>query len=71
MLIGTCYFPTLNHAARYYRDYEPGATWKEVCAIVKTKVDEGLIHLGTPPLKSGQRLRFTDSGLRYAIEESN
>jgi hypothetical protein len=65
-MIGTAYFPTLAHAARYYHPYG----YANVRETVLRKVHEGEIHIGAPQLKPGQRLILIDDGNRYAIEEN-
>ena len=51
-------------AAVQYYAYE-GATE----ATIDRKLAEGLIHIGKPALKPGQRLTTIDGGTRYAIED--
>jgi hypothetical protein len=63
---GTAYFPTLAHAASYYRPYG----YNDLRGTVLRKVNAGEIHIGKPKLKPGQRLILIDNGTRYAIEES-
>jgi hypothetical protein len=66
MIIGTSYFPSKAKALRYYA-YESATM-----ADIERKLDEGLIHIGAPPLKAGkERWCFVDSGLRYGIETSD
>lgn len=61
---GTAYFTSLSAAVRYYKDYG------EDKSDVQHKIREGLIHVGRPPLKAGQRLGLTDGGKRYTITEA-
>lgn len=68
MTYGTSYFTSESAAIRYYRDYENGSTMAAARAV-ETKLREGAIHIGEPPLKIGQRLAIIDAGTRYAITE--
>jgi hypothetical protein len=61
--IGTSYFITKFAALEYYA-YE-AATSQDI----DRKIAEGLIHIGEPPLKPGQRLTLVDDGLRYGVIE--
>jgi hypothetical protein len=63
MKLGTSHFVSKQTAIRYYA-YE-GAT----AADIDRKLSEGLIHIGKPDLKPGQRLTVIDDGTRYAIED--
>lgn len=65
MQIGTSYFVSKSAALRYYA-YE-GATESSI----ERKLAEGLIHIGKPPLKPGERLLVIDDGTRYAIDDSD
>lgn len=60
---GTSYFVSLAAAVRYYRDYGYDKRG------VQRKIAEGEIHVGKPPLKSGDRLSVIDGGTRYQITE--
>lgn len=64
LTIGTSYFVSKMHALRYY-DHE-GATLNDIAI----KEAEGLIHIGKPPIRPGDRLVLLDDGARYGIEES-
>lgn len=66
MTIGTSYFTSESAAIRYYRDYENGSTVAATRAVA-TKLREGSIHIGEPPVKLGERLSIIDDGARYAI----
>ena len=66
---GTSYFVSKSAAARYYKDYE--GDLESAKHAVETKLREGSIHIGRPPLKAGQRLSTTDGGKRYMIVEEN
>lgn len=63
MKTGTCYFPTIKHAVRYYSDYENNPK-----AAVARKLAEGLIHIGRPWTPSNQKLHVEDN--RYFITEA-
>lgn len=63
MRYGTSYFPSIEHAQRYYKPYGFDA------AAVDRKLAEGEIHIGEPPLKAGQSLYLIDNFTRYAIDE--
>lgn len=62
MRYGTSYFVSKAAAVRYYRDYGDDAR------SVDRKLAEGLIHIGKPPIRPGDRLSVIDSGTRYEIE---
>lgn len=66
--IGTSYFVDEAAARKYYRPYTsyPMNMYK----FVEAKIAAGEIHIGKPPLKSGERLIVIDEGTRYAIEET-
>lgn len=64
MTYGTSYFTSLSAAIRYYKDYGDDA------ASVRSKIRQGSIHIGKPPLKPGERLGTTDGGKRYTITEA-
>lgn len=59
--IGTNHFTSFSAACRYYRTY--GETNEDV----KNKIEEGLITIGAPKLKAGERLELIDNLTRYAI----
>lgn len=61
MTYGTCYFITLAAAASYYRSYG------DDLASVRRKVAEKLIHIGRPPLKSGEKAVLDADG-RYFVK---
>lgn len=66
---GTCHFVSRAHAIRYYQAYE--FTPEMVAAIPKDvdlKIGEGLICIGKPTVRKGEKLRVIDDGCRYAIE---
>lgn len=58
---GTSHFLSLGAAFRYYRDYG------ETPAQVNRKIAEGLIHIGRPSCKPGERVVILPSEGRYAI----
>lgn len=58
---GTCHFPSLAHALKYYRPYFGGGTLEEV----KGKIRDGAIFIGKPPIKEGESLSIEDC--RYHI----
>lgn len=62
---GTCHFVSLEAAWEYYSAYE-----QDPKRAVRTKLREGSIKLGAPPLKPGQRLSIIDNHTRYAITEA-
>lgn len=59
----TSYFVSEEMARRYY-GYE-NATLADIAG----KVEEGLIHIGKPELKPGEKLITIDNGARYAVEK--
>jgi hypothetical protein len=61
--VGTSHFVSKAAAVRYYA-YEHATE-----ADIDRKLAEGLIHIGKPELKPGQRLSTIDNGTRYAIED--
>ncbi len=63
MTIGTSHFVSFNSALRYYA-YEDATD-----TDIDRKISEGLIHIGKPALKPGQKLSTIDDGTRYAIED--
>lgn len=63
MTHGTSYFTSLQAAYRYYRPYGDNR------ASVDRKIEEGLIHIGRPTAKEGERLTIIDGGTRWAIVE--
>lgn len=65
MTYGTSHFVDMPSAIRYYKAQGDDA------ASVRSKLDEGSIHLGKPVLKPGQRLHLLDEGTRYAIIEED
>ncbi len=67
MTRGTSYFVSRSAAVRYYKDYE--GSIEDSKRAVATKLREGSIHIGKPPLKPGERLTTTDGGKRYMIVE--
>ena len=64
MKTGTCYFPSLTQAHRYYYPYYGDKT----CAVMDQKLKTEEIHIGKPPLKPGERLVIED-GRYHIIEE--
>ena len=64
-IVGTCHFPSIAKARRYYRAYSAGAV--DVESMVQRKFAEGEIKLGSPQLKPGDRLILIDQGTRYGI----
>ena len=60
---GTSHFVSYNSALRYFA-YE-NATDTDI----DRKIAEGLIQIGKPALKPGQKLSIIDDGTRYAIED--
>lgn len=64
MTTGTSYFVDKRSAIRYFA-YENATS-----ADIDRKLAEGLIHLGPPPLKPGERLSVIDNGTRYAIKSA-
>jgi hypothetical protein len=65
---GTSYFVSERHARQYYAEYEGlNSDNPKMREIVQLKVQEGLIHIGMPPLEPGQFVSRIDRGRRYAI----
>lgn len=65
MIVGTAWFVNKAAAIRYYREYE----FNNAESAVERKLAEGQIHIGQPPLKSGEALLLIDNGTRYAIDD--
>lgn len=63
MKIGTSYFTSKPAAVLYY-EYENASE-----ADIDRKIEEGLIHIGKPPLKPGEILSTIDNYARYATEK--
>jgi len=68
MRIGTSYFISAAHAARYYFDALPWMGPHDARCEVERKLRAGEIHIGKPELKPGERLCLIDNA-RYAIED--
>lgn len=68
MGIGTSFFISNASAVRYYM-VEENSSYEQAKLSVTRKLQEGLIHIGKPDLKPGQRLVYLDRGNRYGIEE--
>jgi len=62
-MYGTSYFVSRFHAIQYYRKQN------ETARDVDRKLSEGLIHIGLPPTRDGQRVVLIDDYTRYAIVE--
>jgi len=60
------YIDSFKAACKYYSAQEG---WDGIYRLVKSKEAEGLIKIGAPLIKQGQRLKIVDNGTRYAIEE--
>lgn len=63
MRVGTSYFTSKPAAVLYYA-YEGAME-----ADIDRKIEEGLIHIGKPPLKPGELLSTIDNHARYATEK--
>jgi hypothetical protein len=61
---GTSYFASKGAAIRYYKPYGYD---KEA---VESKIRQGEIHIGRPPVKPGQTLKLIDGATRFAIVEN-
>ena len=59
---GTSYFATYTMAREYYA--QQGDSREQV----DTKIREGSIHIGVPPLKKNQKLIYNSQEGRYFIE---
>lgn len=57
IMVGTSHFISLSHAERYYSSK----------GTVQTKLDEGLISIGKPSIKKGDKLAYDSDG-RYIIK---
>ena len=68
IIVGTAHFPSTRAAEAYYRTQDC-TTDRQARQLVATKIAEGLIHIGPPPLKEGERLTLIDGNRRYAIIE--
>ena len=70
IVTGTSYFPSRDHAARYYKPYakieNPDHWLTELSQLVNRKIEAGEIHIGKPELKPGQRAFVQDN--RWHIE---
>ena len=65
--IGTSHFVSFKSACKYYAVQE--GRRDGMAELVRSKKAEGLIKIGAPLIKQGQRLKIVDNGTRYAIEE--
>lgn len=65
MIVGTSYFVTRTAAIEYYRPYE-GANAE---AAVDRKLAAGEIHIGRPPITSGQSCVLNEEEGRYFIRD--
>ena len=61
IIISLPWFPSLAHAVAYYEPY--GNDEDEV----RRKVKDGEIHLGTPPLQTGE-IRRRIKGFQWVVE---
>lgn len=62
MIVGTSHFRSRAAARRYF------ARQGEDAAVVARKLAEGLIHIGKPPVKTGEVLSLIKGEGRYQIE---
>ena len=62
---GTPYFPSIQEARRYYSAQFEGGN-------VRTKINEGEIHIGKPPTKAGEVAYLVNErpGKRYYIRKT-
>jgi hypothetical protein len=66
MKTGTDHFVSIEAAVRYYAPLEGGS--KLAKNVVAEKLGEGLIHLGPPKVKVGEKLLIDREEGRYYIE---
>ena len=64
MTYGTSYFRSLMHADFYYKGQYGAAAF----ILVAEKIANGEIHIGMPPLKSGETCHLIDNGTRWAVD---
>ena len=60
---GTCHFVSRSAAIKYFRPQEG----RHAAAAVREKLAEGLIKIGRPKLKQGERLFTNREEGRYVI----
>jgi len=71
-IMGTCHFVSRQHAIKYYRSYEFSDDMRQaIPKDVDLKIGEGLIRIGKPTLRKGERLLVIDNGCRYAVESDS
>ena len=64
MITGTNHFVSRKAAIRYYQPQE----YPIAAQAVDDMVSRGVISIGKPDLKPGERLTLLDGGARYGIE---
>ncbi len=71
-ITGTCYFVSFKLACRYYADIV-GSNWYDpkMSALVESKIADGSICIGMPPMKPNQLISRIDGGTRYALVDSD
>ena len=66
MRVGTSHFVNFEAACKYYRAYYEQ---EHVEDYVRSKIENGDIHLGRPEIKLGEHLYVIDDYTRYAIDD--
>lgn len=67
MIIGTCNFVSRKAAEEYY--VSQGYDRETITKSVQGKINEGLIAIGKPALKTGQKLGIDTVEGRYFIDD--
>jgi hypothetical protein len=58
---GTCYFPFFESAVRYYQQYNISSSQETLRLYVQSKIKDGEIKIGDPPLKENQEKKLIDN----------
>lgn len=66
---GTCYYPTFNHAARYYKAAHGLKEWMDAVDMVRHRLARGEIHIGRPPGVPQEQLMLLDGNTRWGVIE--
>lgn len=69
LIRGTAYFPTFNHAARYYKAAHGLTIWVDAVDMVRQRLALGEIHIGRPPGIPQEHLTLLDGNTRWGVIE--
>lgn len=69
MVRGTCYFPTFNHACRYYKTAHGLTAWLDAVEMVQQRLALGEIYIGRPPGVPQEHLTLLDGNTRWGVIE--